>query len=255
MVFVAQAQMVKLLIEHHAKLNLRSAVREWARRVTPEPRPLIMDMGGLTAPTFAARQDCIGCVKELVKSSADVNTWDFFGDTPLYVAIDMNTLPTGGLADPPWTDILTGDDIEKLRLEKGADPNAQLKLTSPYRSGIGDRLGDLVLGTGATPLRLAAKDGDVRSVKLLLEYHALVNLQTARGVTERMAAACIGTNFRSTRGRYRSAAASAQDFNSGAADKGHRGADRPAANRLRARFVAYSEGHPVGKLRGQTFGQ
>ncbi|MGH8261311.1 MAG: ankyrin repeat domain-containing protein [Steroidobacteraceae bacterium] len=232
----AQPQMVRLLIEHHANLDLRSTVRNWQRRVTAEGRPLIMDMGGLSALAFAARQDCIECVRELVKGGADinegdpddttplvialmnqhfdlakvlidlgadVNKWDFFGDTPLYVAIDLNTLPTGGRADLPSTDILTGYDVAKLLLEKGANPNAQLKLRPPYRNGVFDRGGDQVLSTGATTLLLAAKDGDVRSVKLLLQYHALVNLPNAEGVTPLMAAAGIGQSFNPTRGRYK----------------------------------------------------
>ena len=238
----SQPPMVKLLIEHHAKLDLRSAVRNWPRRVTAEGRPLIMDMGGLTALAFAARQDCIECVKELVKAGADINAgdpddttplvialmnmhfdlakvlidagadvnkWDFFGDTPLYVAIDMNTLPTGGRADLPSTDILTGYDVAKLLLEKGANPNLQLKLRPPYRNGVFDRGGDQVLSTGATPLLLAAKDGDVKSVKLLLQYHALVNLPNAEGVTPLMAAAGVGQSFNPTRGRYKTDAEAA----------------------------------------------
>ncbi|HXS28041.1 MAG TPA: ankyrin repeat domain-containing protein [Steroidobacteraceae bacterium] len=238
----SQPQMIKLLIEHHAKVNLRSAVRNWPRRVTAEGRPLIMDVGGLSALAFAARQDCIDCVKELVKggadlnegdpddttpliialmnmhfdlakvlidAGADVNKWDFFGDTPLYVAVDMNTLPTGGRADLPSTDILTGYDIAKLLLEKGANPNAQLKLRPPYRNGVFDRGGDQVLSTGATPLLLAAKVGDVRSVKLLLQYHALVNLPNAEGVTPLMAAAGVGQSFNPTRGRYKTDAEAA----------------------------------------------
>ena len=238
----SQPQMLKLLIEHHADLNMRSAERNWPRRVTAEGRPLIMDMGGLTAMAFAARQDCIECIKVLAKGGADmnlgdpddttplvialmnfhfdlakvlvdegadVNKWDFFGDTPLYVAIDMNTLPTGGRADLPSTDILTGYDVAKLLLEKGANPNAQLKLRPPYRNGVFDRGGDQVLATGATPLLLAAKVGDVRSVKLLLQYHAMVNLPNAEGVTPMMAAAGVGHSFNPTRGRYKTDAEAA----------------------------------------------
>jgi ankyrin repeat protein len=147
--------------------------------------------------------------KVLIDLGADVNKWDFFGDTPLYVAIDLNTLPTGGRADLPSTDILTGYDIAKLLLEKGANPNAQLKLRPPYRNGVFDRGGDQVLSTGATPLLLAAKDGDVASVKLLLQYHALVNLPNAEGVTPLMAAAGIGQSFNPTRGRYKTDAEAA----------------------------------------------
>jgi ankyrin repeat protein len=238
----AQPQMLQLLIEHHAKLDRHSAVRDWQRRVTAEGRPLIMDNGGLTALMFAARQGCIPCVQELVKAGADINAgdadnttaliialmnqhfdlakvlidtgadvnkWDFFGDTPLYVAIDLTTLPTGGRPDLPSADVLTGYDIAKLLLDKGANPNAQLKLRPPYRNGVYDRGGDEVLSTGATPLLLAAKDGDVQSVKLLLQYHALVNLPNAQGVTPLMAAAGIGQSFNPTRGRYKTDAQAA----------------------------------------------
>ena len=230
----SQPQMVELLIKHHAKLNLRSAVRNWPIRITSEPRPLIMDVGGLTALAFAARQGCIPCAMELVKAGAninegdpddttplvialmnmhfdlakaligagaDVNKWDFFGDTPLYVAVDMNTLPMGGRADLPSMDKNTGYDIEKLLLEKGADPNAQLKLRPPYRNGVFDRGGDMMLSTGATPLLLAAKVGDAPSVTLLLKYHALVNLPNSQGITPLMAAAGVGQSFNPTRGR------------------------------------------------------
>ncbi|HTX25203.1 MAG TPA: ankyrin repeat domain-containing protein [Steroidobacteraceae bacterium] len=231
-----QPQMVKLLLHDGAKPDLHSAVRDWQRRVTAEGRPKIMNVGGLTALHFAAREDCIECAKDLVEggadinaldpddttplvvalmnmhfdlakylisAGADVNRWDVFGDTPLYVAIDMNTLPTGGRPDLPSTDATTGYQIAELLLAKGADPNAQLKLRPPYRNGVFDRGGDQVLSTGATPLLLAAKVGDVSSVKLLLQYHALVNLPNAEGVTPLMAAAGMGQSFNPTRGRYK----------------------------------------------------
>ncbi len=231
-----QPQMVKLLISHGADLNMRSVVRDWQRRVTAEGRPKIMNVGGLTALHFAAREDCIECAKYLVEAGADINAldpddttplvvalmnlhfnlatylinagadvnrWDIFGDSPLYVAIDMNTLPTGGRPDLPSPDATSGYQVAELLLAKGADPNLQLKLRPPYRNGVFDRGGDQVLSTGATPLLLAAKVGDVESVKLLLKYHALVNLPNAEGVTPLMAAAGMGQGFNPTRGRYK----------------------------------------------------
>ncbi len=88
-----------------------------------------------------------------------MNKWDFWGRTPLYSAVDLNTLPRGGRPDLPSTDHLTGYDIAEMLLKKGANPNIQLKLRPPYRNGVFDRGGDQVISTGATPLLVAAKIG------------------------------------------------------------------------------------------------
>jgi ankyrin repeat protein len=231
-----QPQMVKLLIEHHADANAHGAVRDWQRRVTAEGRPKNMNHGGFTPLLYAAREGCIECAKYLLKggadlnltdpdqttplvlallnmhfdtasylisAGADVNKWDFYGQTPLYVAIDMNTLPVGGRPDLPSEDKLTGLDIAAQLLKAGANVNAQLKLRPQYRNGVFDRGGDQVLSTGATPLLLACKSGDMPAIKLLLEHKALVNLPTASGITPLMAAAGMGHSFNPTRGRYK----------------------------------------------------
>jgi ankyrin repeat protein len=238
-----QPEMVKLLLAHGAQVNARSTVRDWQRRVTAEGRPKIMNHGGFTPLLYAAREGCIPCAQYLVKAGADlnladpdettplllallnmhyefasylisagadVNKWDFFGQTPLYVAIDMNTLPTGGRPDLPSVDNLTGLQVAEMLLKKGANPNAQLKLRPQYRNGVFDRGGDQVLATGATPLLLAAKVGDVAAVQLLLKYHAIVDLPNSLGVTPLMAAAGMGHSFNPTRGRYKTDAQGAE---------------------------------------------
>jgi uncharacterized protein len=239
-----QPEMVKLLISHGANVNEHGVVRDWQRRVTAEGRPKNMNHGGFTPLLYAAREGCIECAKALLKAKADinlpdpegatplilalmnmrfdfaaflvtagadVNKWDFYGNTPLYVAIDMNTLPRGGRPDLPSTDNTTGHQVAELLLAKGANPNAQLKLRPRYRNGVFDRGGDQILSTGATPLLLAAKVGDADSIKLLLKYHALIDLPNAMGVTPLMAAAGMGHSFNPSRGRFKTDAEGAED--------------------------------------------
>jgi ankyrin repeat protein len=86
-----------------------------------------------------------------------------------------------------------------------------LKLRPRYRNGVFDRGGDQILSTGATPLLLAAKVGDADSIKLLLKYHALIDLPNAMGVTPLMAAAGMGHSFNPSRGRFKTDAEGAED--------------------------------------------
>ncbi len=236
-------EMIRLLVKHGAKVDARGATREWARRITSEPRPKGMNRGGFTPLLYAAREGCIECARELLKAGADidlpdpdqstpllvalmnlhfdfalfliengadVDRWDLYGQTPLYVAIDMNTLPKGGRPDLPSEDFTTGLQVAEALLAKGANPNIPLKLRPPYRNYIFDRGGDQVLSTGATPLLRAAKGGDVAAVKLLLEHGADFRFPTESGVTPLMVAAGNGHGANPTRGRYKTDAEAAE---------------------------------------------
>ncbi len=236
-------EMIRLLVKHGAKVDARGATREWARRVTSEPRPKGMNRGGFTPLLYAAREGCIACARELLKAGADidlpdpdqstpllvalmnlhfdfalmlieqgadVDRWDLYGQTPLYVAVDMNTLPKGGRPDLPSEDFTTGLQVAEALLAKGANPDIPLKLRPPYRNYIFDRGGDQVLSTGATPLLRAAKGGDVEAVRLLLKYQADFRFPTEAGVTPLMAAAGNGHGANPTRGRYKTDAQAAE---------------------------------------------
>ena len=234
-----QPAMIKLLIARGADVDARGAVRNWERKVIKEPRPKDMNQGGFTPLLYAAREGCIECAQELVagganldlpdphrvtplvmallnlhfdlaayliEAGADVNQWDLYGRSPLYMAADTSTLPVqgnGSMVVLPSMDKLSALDVARLLLEKGANVNAQLKRRPPYRNVPQDRGGDSILSQGATPLLRAARAGDTPMVKLLLEHGALVDLPSNQGVTPLMAAAGVEYGLRVTRGRNR----------------------------------------------------
>ena len=227
-----QVGMIKLLIKHGADVNARATERDWERRVTAEPRIKELHAGGLTPLLYAARAGCVDCAKQLaangadinlsdpygvtpliiallnfnydtakylIEAGADVNRWDWWGRTPLYTAIDMNMIPRGARPDLPSLDTATGIDIARMLLERGANPNFQLKLRPPLRNIVFDRGADVMLSAGATPLLRAARSADVDAIKLLLQYNALIDLDNTEGVTPIMAAAWKG----GTRGKFK----------------------------------------------------
>ena len=235
----SQPEMVKFLLANGANADARGVVRNWERKVIKEPRPKDMNQGGFTPLLYAAREGCIECARDLVaggadlnlpdphrvtplimaimnvhfdlaayliEAGADVDKWDLYGRTPVYMAADMNTLPVmgnGAMVVLPSADKLTGIDIAKLLLAKGADPNIQLKRRPPYRNVPQDRGGDVILSIGATPLLRAARAGDAPMTELLLKNGALVDLPSNQGVTPLMAAAGVEYGLRVTRGRNR----------------------------------------------------
>jgi uncharacterized protein len=234
-----QADMVKLLASSGADVNARGVIRQWERKVITEPRPKDMNKGGFTPLIYAAREGCVDCARHLIaagadpdledperitplnmallnlhyefaafmiQAGADVNKWDLFGRSPLYMAADTSTLPmkgNGAMAVLPSEDSVTALDIGRMLLEKGASPNLQLKRRPPYRDVPQDRGGDTILAQGATPLLRAARAGDAPFVDLLLKNKALVDLPSKEGVTPLMAAAGAEFGDRVTRGRNR----------------------------------------------------
>jgi ankyrin repeat protein len=230
-----QPTMVKELIAHGAEVNARTLVNENIAQVSSEPRAGYRSYGGLTALIYAAREGCVQCavaLKEgganlnmadpegvtplltalwnahfdtasyLIKAGAMVDKWDWWGRSPLYLAVDYNTIPHGGRADGPSLDETTALQVIEQLLNAGANPNLQLKLLPPFRNVGADRGVDSLLSIGTTPLLRAAKAQDAPAIALLLQHGALPNLPNNQGITPAMAAAGLGSVDADTRGLY-----------------------------------------------------
>ena len=234
-----QVEMVKFLASKGANVNDHGKVNQWERKIIQEPRPKDLNKGGFTPLHYAAREGCVGCTEALlaagadadsedpdrmtplllalmnlhfdtaaalIQGGADLDKWDLFGRSPVYMAADVSTLPVkgnGAMAVIPSMDKLTALDVARMLLDRGANPNIQLKRRPPYRDVPQDRGGDTMLAQGATPLLRAARAGDDKFVALLLEHKALVDLPSKEGITPLMAAAGVDFGVRVTRGRYR----------------------------------------------------
>jgi len=220
-----QPEMIRLLLAHGADPNARSKPNDWQRQVSAERRRLYRPFGGLTALMYAAREGCADCARALVEGGADIDLsdnrnvtplimaldnlhfdtaaylveagatldmWDWWGRTPLYMAVDMNTLSPGGRPDRRSTDKTTALEVIEQILERGANPDIQIKIMPPYRES-GDRGCDRMLNTGATPLLRAAKTFDAPAMRLLIAHGARLDLPNLDGITPIMAAAGYGS--------------------------------------------------------------
>ncbi len=292
-----QPDMIGLLIEHGAEVDARGRAHDWQRKVTAEPRIKIMHTGGFTPMLYAAREGCIACVEALVAGGADVdlsdpygitplvlallnrnfdtagtlielgadvNQWDWWGRSPLFVAIDLHLVPASRRGDLPSVDRLTGLEVARMLLERGANVDMRLKQQPPMREEPGDRgyvdgsPDALIINIGATALLSAAKASDDDAVRLLLQYGASVDIPNVFGITPLLAAAGVGHWYGifkdfPIRGRYKTgddAVQTMQILLAAGADIGARTSDlnfgfrRPQRGGLTAAHGAAFEGWP-----------
>ena len=252
------AEMVAFLVSKRADLSVRARANDWETQISSEPRVQYRPTGGLTPLLYAARAGCLGCVSAMVEAGVDVNrpnpdgmtpmimaldngypnvarylldhganphTWDWWGRTPLYVAVTMR----GGRDSRPGPRPPESLAFINALLDAGVNPNPQLAFKEPSRGGRDNRFADDLLTTGATPLLRAAQTFDDEAVRALLAHGALVDLPNASGVTPFMAAAGIGARLGFERARPGSARQRRHGISRDDGDpaRGRRGRERP----------------------------
>lgn len=239
-------EMVKLLLSKGASVKPRALYSDWPSQITSEPRAQYRPTGGLTAMLYAARDGCYDCVEALIAAGADVNeptpegitplmialdnehngvakllmdkganvdVWDWWGRTALWIAVDRKTPPNGGgnrggfggfgggrgagagarggrggpgganfarggaaapVSDEPKVSSM---EIIKTLLDAGVNPNPIMNFHRPNAPGRG-RFQDNEISTGTTPLFRAVQNDDLEVVKLLLSKGADPNINT-----------------------------------------------------------------------------
>jgi ankyrin repeat protein len=198
-------EMMQFLISKGANLNAQSIDRDYQRHVTAEGRPKSLDSGGLTPLLYAARENCMACVKvlldnkvdinlpdpdgvsplllaimnsnwdlakQLILAGADVNQWDIYGEAPLFTAVGQRNQTSGGHGSIDPLNETTGMAIIRMLIDRGANPNMQLFFRPANVRGATNT-------RGSTPLIRAATNADLEVVKLLLEHGADAKVKMA----------------------------------------------------------------------------
>jgi uncharacterized protein len=186
-----------------------------------------LDMGGMTALLFAARDGQIDAARALVQGGADINQvstsektsplvmaimnghfdlakelvdWgadpnlsNELGLTALYATIDQQWAPKGWFPAASTTqENVSYLDLMKALLEDGANPDARLGKKLWFRS-FGDH--SWVDTAGATAFWRAASSTDVGAMKLLVAHGSNPDIPTFEGTTPLEAASGIGWGY------------------------------------------------------------
>jgi uncharacterized protein len=227
----AAPDVAEFLIAQGAEVDLRAFANDWSVQITSEPRAQYRPTGGLTPLLYAARSGCTRCAVAMLDAGADIDrpnpdgvtplmiaidnfrfdtartllarganphTWDWWGRTPLYVAVDMSSY-RGRPGERPDDGTTSALELVRLLLDAGVNPSPQLNMHRPGRGGNTSRFVDDLLTTGATPLLRAAIGHDRDVVGLLLAEGAPVDLPNVMGVTPLMGAAGMGVSQRDRR--------------------------------------------------------
>lgn len=155
--------------------------------------PLLNTILNAAVASQAQRQtDHIKVAHYLLQQGADINASDWYGQTPLWAAVELRNLDVPGATRDNGIDRDAAYGLIVELLERGADPNARIQEYPPEHRWV-TRLGSLswVDFTGQTAFLRAALAGDIKTMELLVEYGADPTISTFEGTTPLMAAAGV----------------------------------------------------------------
>jgi ankyrin repeat protein len=156
-----------------------------------------VDEEGTNALVLATLNGHLDVAGLLLAAGADPNVADSYGRTVLFVATDLNTIDANPRPAPKITSELKPIDIVKMALEKGADPNVELKKGLPAYLAQGGAHNP-ILDKGATPFLRAAMSGDLAIIDLLLTAGAKPLTATAEREPMKMGDREVPSNGRTT---------------------------------------------------------
>ena len=129
----------------------------------------------------------------LLEKGADPTLASTAGATPLYTAVNVKWAPKSDYPQPDTRQQRTSYlDLMTALLDRGADPNARLKLELWYSSYNFDL--SQVNAAGATPFWRASQASDVPAMKLLLERGASPFIKNSEEVSPLHVAAGAGVH-------------------------------------------------------------
>jgi ankyrin repeat protein len=182
-----RVELTRLLVEAGADIEQADA-----NAVTPLLNAILNASVAAVRPEAEGGDRHFAAAEYLIEHGANVNAVDWYGETPLWAAVDVRNLDVTGATRDNGIDRDGALELIGTLLEHGADPNARIREYPPERRFI-TRLGSLawVDFTGQTPFLRAALAGDTTVMRLLLEHGADPNIATFEGTTPLMAAAGV----------------------------------------------------------------
>ena len=183
------SDVVGVLLEYGADVHARSETWSQVMAVPPHSAPANQQNvphGGNTALTFAARVGDLPSARMLVNAGADVNDADARGASVTVLAahsgfVDLVEFALDEGADPDAAEagfsalhlaiMRRDEDLGRLLLAHGADPNARITNWTPTRRASADWHIHPAL-VGATPFWLAARFTQPGFMRLLAEHGA-----------------------------------------------------------------------------------